>query len=149
MLKVRVLTAVVLLPVALLVLFVFPEDAFAFSVGLVVLIGAWEWIRLSGVVNRLVTLNLLLILAGTLIWSYFLPLTHVPVLLSIGCIFWIGASALVIIYPKSQKQLGGRCHETWVWVASAYACICGSLISPQTRSARTVYGGASDDNMGS
>ena len=111
MLKVRVLTAVVLLPVALLVLFVFPEDAFAFSVGLVVLIGAWEWIRLSGVVNRLVTLNLLLILAGALIWSYFLPLTHVPVLLSIGCIFWIGASALVIIYPKSQKQLGGRCMK--------------------------------------
>ena len=35
MLKMRVLTAVVLLPVALLVLFVFPEDAFAFSVGLV------------------------------------------------------------------------------------------------------------------
>lgn len=109
MLKVRVLTAMVLLPVALLVLFVFPEDAFAFSVGLVVLVGAWEWIRLSGVVNRLVTLNLLLILAGALIWSYFLPLTYVPVLLSIGCIFWIGASALVIIYPKTQKQLGGRC----------------------------------------
>ena len=111
MLKVRVLTAVVLLPVALLVLFVFPEDAFAFSVGLVVLIGAWEWIRLSGVVNRLVTLNLLVILAGTLIWSYFLPLTHVPVLLSIGRIFWIGASALIIIYPKGQKQLGGRCMK--------------------------------------
>ena len=49
MLKVRILTAAVLLPVALLVLFVLPEDAFAFSVGLIVLIGAWEWIRLSGV----------------------------------------------------------------------------------------------------
>lgn len=108
MLKVRILTAVVMLPVAVLVLFVFSEDAFAFSIGVIVAIGAWEWIRLSGVVNRLVTLYLLLILSGALIWSYFLPLTHVPVLLSIGCIFWIGASALVIIYPRSRKQLGGR-----------------------------------------
>ena len=108
MLKVRILTAVVMLPVALLVLFVFSEDAFAFSVGVIVAIGAWEWIRLSGVVNRLVTLYLLLILSGALLWSYFLPLIHVPVLLSIGCIFWIGASALVIIYPRSRKQLGGR-----------------------------------------
>ena len=78
MLKVRVLTAVLLLPIALLVLFIFPEDSFAFGVGLIILIGAWEWIRLSGAVHRLVTLNLLLILAGALIWSYFLPLTHVP-----------------------------------------------------------------------
>ncbi|HBX26702.1 MAG TPA: phosphatidate cytidylyltransferase [Gammaproteobacteria bacterium] len=108
MLKARVLTAVVILPVALLVLFVFPEDAFAFSVGVIVLIGAWEWIRLSGVVNRLVTLYLLLILSGALIWSYFLPLAHVPVLLAIGCVFWIGASLLVVIYPRSRKQLGGR-----------------------------------------
>ena len=66
MLKVRVLTAVLLLPIALLVLFIFPEDSFAFGVGLIVLIGAWEWIRLSGAVNRLITLNLLLILAGAL-----------------------------------------------------------------------------------
>ena len=108
MLKVRILTAVVMLPVAVLVLFVFSEDAFAFSIGVIVAIGAWEWIRLSGVVNRLVTLYLLLILSGALLWSYFLPLIHVPVLLSIGCIFWIGASALVIIYPRSRKQLGGR-----------------------------------------
>ena len=108
MLKARVLTAVVLLPIALLVIFVFPEHTFAFSVGLIVLTGAWEWIRLSGILNRLVTLNLLLILAATLIWSYFLPLTHVPVLLFIGCIFWMGASVLVIIYPRSRKQLGGR-----------------------------------------
>lgn len=47
MLKARVITALVLLPVALLILFVLPEDAFAMSVGLIVLVGAWEWIRLS------------------------------------------------------------------------------------------------------
>ena len=108
MLKVRVLTAVVLLPVALLVLFIFPEHSFAFGVGLIVLIGAWEWIRLSGLVNRLITLNLLLILAGALVWSYFLPLTYVPIILSVGCIFWIGAATMVIAYPTSKKQLGGR-----------------------------------------
>ena len=43
MLKARVITALVLLPVALLILFVLPEDAFAMSVGLIVLVGAWEF----------------------------------------------------------------------------------------------------------
>ena len=108
MLKVRILTAVLLLPIALLVFFIFPEDSFAFGVGLILLIGAWEWIRLSGLVNRLIRLNLLLIFSGALVWLYFLPLTYVPVILSIGCIFWIGAATMVIAYPTSKKQLGGR-----------------------------------------
>ena len=55
MLKARVKTALVMLPIALLILFVLPEDAFAICVGLIVLVGAWEWIRLSGFVNQLLT----------------------------------------------------------------------------------------------
>ena len=108
MLKARVITALVLLPVALLILFVLPEDAFAMSVGLIVLVGAWEWIRLSGLVNRVLTWMLLALFAGILVWSYRLPSVYVPMLLGIGCIFWIGAAAMVMMYPKSKEQVGGQ-----------------------------------------
>jgi len=108
MLKARVLTALVMLPIALLILFVLPEDAFAMCVGLIVLVGAWEWIRLSGLVSRLLTWVLLAVFAGVLIWSYVLPTVYVPMLLGIGCIFWIGAAAMVMMYPKSKEQVGGK-----------------------------------------
>lgn len=108
MLKSRILTALVLLPVALLILFVLPEDAFAMSVGLIALVGAWEWIRLSGLINRVLTWALLALFSGILISSYLLPLVYVPMLLGIGCIFWIGAAAMVIMYPKSKEQVGGQ-----------------------------------------
>ena len=108
MLKARVLTALVMLPIALLILFVLPEDAFAMCVGLIVLVGAWEWIRLSGLVSRLLTWVLLAVFACVLIWSYVLPTVYVPMLLGIGCIFWIGAAAMVMMYPKSKEQVGGK-----------------------------------------
>ena len=108
MLKARVLTALVMLPIALLVLFVLPEDAFAVCIGLIVLVGAWEWIRLSGPVSQLLTLTLLIVFSGVLYGSYLLPNVYVPMLLGIGCIFWVGAAAMVMMYPKSKEQVGGK-----------------------------------------
>ena len=108
MLKARVLTALVMLPIALLILFVLPEDAFAVCIGLIVLVGAWEWIRLSGLVSQLLTLILLVGFSGVLYWSYLLPNVYVPILLGIGCIFWIGAAAMVMMYPRSKVQVGGK-----------------------------------------
>ena len=80
MLKVRVPTAVVLLPASLFIFFVFPEDAFAFSVGLVVLIGAWEWIRLSGSQSTCYT-EFITNLGGRFDLVVFSTLSYVPVLL--------------------------------------------------------------------
>ena len=108
MLKARVLTALVMLPIALLILFVLPEDAFAVCIGLIVLVGAWEWIRLSGLVSQLLTLILLVGFSGVLYWSYLLPNVYVPILLGIGCIFWMGAAAMVMMYPRSKVQVGGK-----------------------------------------
>jgi phosphatidate cytidylyltransferase len=108
MLKARVLTALVMLPIALLILFVLPEDAFAVCIGLIVLVGAWEWIRLSGPVSQSLTLTLLVVFSGVLYWSYRLPNVYVPMLLGIGCLFWIGAAAMVMMYPRSKEQVGGK-----------------------------------------
>ena len=72
------------------------------------MVGAWEWIRLSGLVSHLLTLTLLVVFSGVLYWSYLLPSVYVPMLLGIGCIFWIGAAAMVMMYPRSKEQVGGK-----------------------------------------
>ena len=52
------------------------------------LVGAWEWIRLSGFVNQLLIGALLVIFGGVLIWSYLLPNADIPMILGIGCLVW-------------------------------------------------------------
>lgn len=48
MLKQRIITAAILLPVALIGFFLFEGLAFALFIGVVVSLGAWEWARLAG-----------------------------------------------------------------------------------------------------
>ena len=48
MLKQRVITAMVLLPIALAGFFWLEGAAFALFIGAVVVLGAWEWARLAG-----------------------------------------------------------------------------------------------------
>ena len=48
MLKQRIITALILLPIALGGFFLLEGSAFALFIGLVVTLGAWEWARLAG-----------------------------------------------------------------------------------------------------
>ena len=77
-------------------------------VGLIVLVGAWEWIRLSGLVGQVLTAVLLVVFSCILIGCYALPSAYVPMLLGIGCLFWIAAAAIVVMYPRSREQIGGK-----------------------------------------
>ena len=48
MLLKRVLTALVIAPIAIAGLFFLPQTQFAVFVGAIIMIGAWEWGRLAG-----------------------------------------------------------------------------------------------------
>jgi len=48
MLKQRIITAAILLPIAIIGFFLLEGLAFAVFIGLVVALGAWEWARMAG-----------------------------------------------------------------------------------------------------
>jgi phosphatidate cytidylyltransferase len=53
MLKQRILTAFILIPIVLAILFYLPPLAFCFLVSFIFLIGAWEWSALMGLHSKL------------------------------------------------------------------------------------------------
>lgn len=107
MLKQRIITAAILLPIALMGFFLLEGLAFALFIGLVVVLGAWEWARLAGYPSQVVRVAYAAVVALMLAWLYVSP-ALTPWLLSISVLWWLAATALVMTYPASQRYWGGR-----------------------------------------
>lgn len=100
MLKARVLTALVLAPLALMVLFWFPKDRFLLVIDGVLLLGAWEWSRLAGLKTAVTKGGYIASVAVLLVllhqFESVLPVTGILVT---GLIFWLFALFWVVRYP--------------------------------------------------
>ena len=106
MLKERVITAVVLLVVLALILFVLPPVFFTVFVLVVVAIAAWEWSRLAGLVRAehqigyAAVVFFLVLLLMLLPWlSLFARLTSTAAIA-----FWGYALYLIIVNPEREKN---------------------------------------------
>ena len=103
MLKQRIITAIILIPLILGVLFYLPPAAFCILTGMIALGGAWEWATLSGIDSRnghlMYVAVMLFIFAGLL----FIP---VPLLLMGSFVWWVIAVLLVLLYPKASAFWG-------------------------------------------
>jgi len=106
MLKQRIITAVILLPIALIGFFLLEGLAFALFIGLVVSLGAWEWANLAGFAAQPVRVGYAVAVAVLLALLYQLP-TLAPWLLIAGGIWWLAATVLVLTYPDSRRYWGG------------------------------------------
>lgn len=139
MLKQRVITALVLAVIFLTALFGLPSGYFSFFIGVVLLVGAWEWASLSGfpaIWQRLAYSFLLLgLLVTTSLYLGFegeasprLDSSAIRDLLVIGCGWWALALLLVQGYPsssvlwghKSLRLLMGILVLIPTWVALVY-----------------------------
>ncbi|HHH0364679.1 TPA: phosphatidate cytidylyltransferase [Yersinia enterocolitica] len=109
MLKYRLITALILIPVAIGALFLLPPVGFAIVTLVVCMLAAWEWGQLAGFASRSQRIWLA-ILCGFLLISMLLslpayqhsahlPQVSVPLWLSMG--WWIAALLLVLTYPRS------------------------------------------------
>lgn len=103
MLKLRVLSALVLIPLFLLLLLKASPGVFCIVTAVIVLIGAWEWSFFMGITtfpySLLYPFFMLFILIAALLLS-------IPNILYVASIWWIAASILVMYYPKGSALWG-------------------------------------------
>lgn len=106
MLKQRIITALVLLPIALGGFFFLEGGAFALFIGAVVSLGAWEWARLAGLVEQSRRIVYAVAVAVLLLVLHLLPMMA-PWVLLLGVAWWLVAVWLVMNYPDSSRYWDG------------------------------------------
>ncbi|RRW39002.1 phosphatidate cytidylyltransferase [Ectopseudomonas oleovorans] len=106
MLKQRIITALVLLPIALGGFFLLDGGAFALFIGAVVTLGAWEWARLAGFEAQSLRVAYAVAVAVLLGLLYMVPVVA-SLLLVVAVLWWLVATFLVMTYPDSSRLWGG------------------------------------------
>ena len=114
MLRQRIITALVMLPIALGGFFLLDGLAFALFIGAVITVAAWEWAQLAGLTQPVSRILYAAFVAGLLAALYLLSAAHpidAPVALPAGLVmslalcWWVLATALVLRFPASAKVL--------------------------------------------
>ncbi|MDH2998715.1 phosphatidate cytidylyltransferase [Pasteurellaceae bacterium LFhippo2] len=114
MLKERVLSAIVMVAVALLALFWLSPLPFTLGLSALIVAGMWEWAQFAGFKRPVSRAIIAMVTGGVLLFpimaatSYiqatrFLTDATTPILF-VGCIWWIVAFGLVVTYPKSAES---------------------------------------------
>ncbi|MFY8272639.1 phosphatidate cytidylyltransferase [Pseudoalteromonas sp. SSDWG2] len=111
MLKQRIITSLILAPLALALVFLAPLDWFSYCAGGIVLLGAYEWSALMGIcdrVKRVAYVLLMAVLVALMQWHW--PITELWVngqlrgdinyVFTLSVAWWLVATVLVVRYPK-------------------------------------------------
>ena len=117
MLKQRIITALILLPIALCGFFLLEGAGFALFIGLVVTLGAWEWARLAGFEAQPARVAYAALVAVLLFFMYILP-NLAPWVLGAAVLWWGLAAFLVLTYPRTSAH----------WSTTASKLVIGFLI---------------------
>ncbi|WP_339546441.1 phosphatidate cytidylyltransferase [Pseudomonas sp. RA_35y_Pfl2_P32] len=117
MLKQRIITALILLPIALCGFFLLEGSAFALFIGLVVTLGAWEWARLAGFEAQSMRVTYAAVVAAMLLVLHLVP-GLAPWVLGAAVLWWGVATFLVLTYPKTSEH----------WASAACKLVIGLLI---------------------
>lgn len=103
MLKQRILTALILIPLFVALVIFLSAPAFAVLTALIVLWGAFEWSSLMGIKTLRRKLIYPLLIFCTLVSSLWL---RVPNMLAVALVWWLLASIMVMRYPRGSELWG-------------------------------------------
>ncbi|WP_268799914.1 phosphatidate cytidylyltransferase [Pseudomonas huanghezhanensis] len=117
MLKQRIITALILLPIALCGFFLLSGGSFALFIGVVVTLGAWEWARLAGFEAQSSRVLYSVVVAVLLFILYLVP-GLAPWILVAALLWWLVATWLVLTYPDSSEH----------WSSAVCKLVIGLLI---------------------
>lgn len=100
MLKHRIITALILAPLALAGIFGTDVQGFYWFVGAIVAVAAWEWARLSGYERQSLRVSYAVYVSIWLIFVRYIPATPI---LYVGLAWWLIAIVLVLRYPGTSR----------------------------------------------
>ena len=107
MLKQRVITALILAPIAVWGIFGLATPGFALFIGAIVTLAAWEWANLSGWTSQPARWGYAAVVAGLMAGAYNLE----PVWILLPALaWWLLALLLILTYPKSADSW----RNSWV-----------------------------------
>jgi phosphatidate cytidylyltransferase len=107
MLKYRVLTALILIPIFIALVLKLSPIAFCIFTGAMILWGAWEWSALMGLQKKSARFLYVFSVLALLVGTFELPLMQI---LYVAFVWWLVALVLVLIYPKTSAKWG----KNWV-----------------------------------
>lgn len=103
MLKQRLITAIILIPIFVILVLMLPPLAFSILTALFVLIGAWEWSAFMGIKkfpHSLIYPALMIFVMGL---SLYFPVT---LIMYVAFAWWLLSILLMVIYPKASNFWG-------------------------------------------
>lgn len=103
MLKYRIITAFILIPITLLVLFYLPQLPFILLMSFITLGAAWEWASLMGLKTKKSRLAYLAIVILALYAACYVP---IEILFAGAFLWWLLATLLIILYPRGNHIWG-------------------------------------------
>ncbi|WP_336368062.1 phosphatidate cytidylyltransferase [Marinobacter sp. C2H3] len=103
MLKTRIITALILAPLAIGGIFFLPPLGFALFTGAIITIGAWEWANMAGVAGQGGRIGYALVVALVLYGLLNVPAVAV---LWLAVLWWMVCLLLVRAYPSGSGQWG-------------------------------------------
>jgi phosphatidate cytidylyltransferase len=102
MLKQRLITAIILIPIFVLLILKLSPKYFGYMTIIFVLIGAWEWSSLMGIESKMKRIIYPILVSAFLPLSIFFPWQ----ILWAGLAGWLLAFVLVLLYPRASKIWG-------------------------------------------
>jgi phosphatidate cytidylyltransferase len=119
--KQRLITALILAPLMVGGIFFFPIVHFAYFMGFIVTVAAWEWANLSGYSSPLVRIAYAGIVAATTFVTAYFMARHAELaylILAVGTFWWLVACLLIIQYP----------NKVALWQAKPVRAVLGLLV---------------------
>ncbi|PAV24839.1 phosphatidate cytidylyltransferase [Tamilnaduibacter salinus] len=115
MLRTRIITALILAPIAIGGIFFLPPLGFALFTGAIITVGAWEWANMAGITHPLGRVGYALALAAILFALFLTP--PVPIL-AVALLWWVLALVMVVLYPRGRRT----------WRPVAFKALFGVLV---------------------
>jgi phosphatidate cytidylyltransferase len=102
MLKQRIITALILIPLVLAILFYASPALFGGVTAALCLLAGWEWAGLVGWSSAFARLMYLLLMGMVFMMMLFMP---PPFIMSLAMLWWVLALVLVLLYPRGEAAL--------------------------------------------